>query len=68
MAAFNGLGYNDKAGGIALPTMLPTEKIDLVQDITTDCSVVASLCAAVARSERGFPKVSVHIPMILKID
>lgn len=25
---------------------------DLVQDITTDCSVVASLCAATARSER----------------
>ncbi|OKL59483.1 Calpain-like protease palB/RIM13 [Talaromyces atroroseus] len=26
---------------------------DLVQDITTDCSVVASLCAATARTERG---------------
>ena len=30
--------------------------LDLVQDITTDCSVVASLCAIVARTtEGGFP-------------
>ncbi|KAK2630138.1 hypothetical protein QTJ16_000958 [Diplocarpon rosae] len=29
-------------------------KIDLVQDITTDCSVVASLCAATARAEKGY--------------
>ncbi|KAI6712220.1 hypothetical protein PZA11_002259 [Diplocarpon coronariae] len=28
-------------------------KIDLVQDITTDCSVVASLCAATARAGKG---------------
>ena len=33
--------------------MLAHDRIDLVQDITTDCSVVASLCAATARSERG---------------
>lgn len=32
-------------------------KSDLVQDITTDCSVVASLCAGTARGERGHPKV-----------
>jgi calpain-7 len=44
---------------LAAPTMEPTDKIDLVQDITTDCSVVASLCAAVARAERGFPTVSI---------
>lgn len=31
--------------------------IDLVQDAATDCSVVASLCAGVARSERGYDKV-----------
>lgn len=31
-------------------------KIDLVQDAATDCSVVASLCALVARAERGHPK------------
>ena len=34
-------------------TMLARNRIDLVQDITTDCSVVASLCATTARSERG---------------
>ena len=34
------------------PTMLAHGPVDLVQDITTDCSVVASLCAATARSER----------------
>lgn len=33
--------------------MLARGRVDLVQDITTDCSVVASLCAANARSERG---------------
>ncbi|KAF3399342.1 Calpain-like protease palB/RIM13 [Talaromyces pinophilus] len=27
--------------------------MDLVQDITTDCSVIASICAATARFERG---------------
>jgi len=32
-------------------------KVDLVQDVTTDCSVVASLCAAIAREERGLDKV-----------
>ena len=34
------------------PTMLANGRVDLVQDITTDCSVVASLCAVTARSER----------------
>ena len=34
------------------PTMLAHGTVDLVQDITTDCSVVASLCATTARSER----------------
>ena len=29
--------------------------LDLVQDMNTDCSVVASLCAIVSRTERGFP-------------
>ena len=33
----------------AIPTMLANETIDLVQDVTSDCSVVASLCAATAR-------------------
>ena len=35
------------------PTMVAHGRLDLVQDVTTDCSVVASLCAATARSERG---------------
>ncbi|KAL1970516.1 hypothetical protein VTN77DRAFT_4160 [Rasamsonia byssochlamydoides] len=37
----------------ATPTMVGSGVVDLVQDITTDCSVVASLCAATARVERG---------------
>jgi hypothetical protein len=39
------------------PTMLADEKTDLVQDITSDCSVVASLCAVTARNERGHSNV-----------
>lgn len=39
------------------PSMAFARKIDLVQDAATDCSVVASLCAAVARVERGHPKI-----------
>lgn len=31
--------------------------IDLVQDAATDCSVVASLCAGVARMKRGHPPI-----------
>ena len=38
------------------PTMIFGRKIDLVQDAATDCSVVASLCAGVARAERGHAK------------
>ncbi|RAL60804.1 hypothetical protein DID88_009909 [Monilinia fructigena] len=33
--------------------MNTSKDIDLVQDITTDCSVVASLCAATARASKG---------------
>ncbi|CZR54470.1 related to calpain-like protease palBory [Phialocephala subalpina] len=33
--------------------MNPVKDIDLVQDITTDCSVVASLCAGTAREIKG---------------
>jgi calpain-7 len=33
--------------------------MDLVQDMTSDCSVVASLCALTSRTERGFPKVGI---------
>ncbi len=40
------------------PTMYRavTVPMDLVQDATTDCSVVASLCAGAARAEKGHPK------------
>jgi hypothetical protein len=31
--------------------------IDLVQDAASDCSVVTSLCAAIARAERGHDEV-----------
>lgn len=38
-------------------TMTPTGTNDLVQDAATDCSVVASLCAALARVIKGHQKV-----------
>jgi hypothetical protein len=38
--------------------MTAANPIDLVQDVTTDCSVVASLCAGIARGERGYSKVA----------
>ena len=41
--------------------MLARDRIDLVQDITTDCSVVASLCATTARSERGYANVTLEL-------
>lgn len=41
--------YKESAG----PVMFSEKSIDLVQDAATDCSVVASLCAGVARAERG---------------
>ena len=37
--------------------MIASNAIDLVQDITTDCSVVASLCAGTARAFKGHGKV-----------
>ena len=40
------------------PPMITQDTVDLVQDVTTDCSFVASLCAGTARAERGHPKVS----------
>ena len=35
------------------PAMSTDSIVDLVQDITSDCSVVASLCAVTSREERG---------------
>ncbi|KAF2175919.1 calpain-like protease palB/rim-13, partial [Zopfia rhizophila CBS 207.26] len=46
---------NDR-GGLG-PVMGNSRSIDLVQDAATDCSVVASLCAGIARSERGHEKI-----------
>ncbi|CZT15376.1 related to Calpain-like protease palB/RIM13 [Ramularia collo-cygni] len=37
------------------PVVEHVGEVDLVQDAATDCSVVASLCAAVARVKRGHP-------------
>lgn len=37
--------------------MVGEGRIDLVQDVTADCSVVASLCAITARAEPGHSKV-----------
>ncbi|KIW65062.1 hypothetical protein PV04_07348 [Phialophora macrospora] len=42
----------DEAAVMHLPVAM-----DLVQDMTSDCSVVASLCALTSRTERGFPKI-----------
>ena len=39
------------------PAISISEKTDLVQDVLTDCSVVASLCATTSRLERGLEKV-----------
>lgn len=39
------------------PAMSTSKQTDLVQDVLTDCSVVASLCATTSRSERGLGQV-----------
>ncbi|KAL6242771.1 cysteine protease [Rhinocladiella similis] len=39
------------------PMMHADEPMDLVQDLTSDCSVVASLCAGVSRVQAGHPKI-----------
>ncbi|KAJ4984518.1 PALB protein [Stagonosporopsis vannaccii] len=44
--------YPNRRDGIG-PLMSSSRSIDLVQDAASDCSVVASLCAGVARAERG---------------
>lgn len=46
------------------PHMMAERSIDLVQDVTTDCSVVASLCAASARVGRGKADVMFYHPQI----
>ncbi|KAL5365368.1 hypothetical protein BJX96DRAFT_159025 [Aspergillus floccosus] len=42
--------------GSTAPVMSVSGKTDLVQDVLTDCSVVASLCATTLRLERGLDK------------
>jgi calpain-7 len=51
------LGIDMQRDVPAEPIMSAVEGIDLVQDITADCSVVASLCVGTARGERGHTKV-----------
>lgn len=46
-------------------TMKAQGGIDLVQDVTSDCSVVASLCAITVRAERGYS--NVRVLAILKL-
>ncbi|KAL4887728.1 hypothetical protein BJY04DRAFT_176497 [Aspergillus karnatakaensis] len=43
----------EDAGTPLAPVMSVSGKTDLVQDVLTDCSVVASLCATTSMSERG---------------
>ncbi|CAG8060536.1 unnamed protein product [Penicillium olsonii] len=43
----------DSANDGLNPSMSVSGQTDLVQDVLTDCSVVASLCATTSRSERG---------------
>ncbi|KAJ5573421.1 uncharacterized protein N7459_007848 [Penicillium hispanicum] len=46
----------DQISHMVDPVISATGISDLVQDVLTDCSVVASLCAITARSERGLGK------------
>ncbi|KAI9741018.1 MAG: cysteine protease [Cirrosporium novae-zelandiae] len=47
-----------EAGTVKIyPEMSSQVPIDLVQDITSDCSVIASLCSSIARERRGHPKI-----------
>lgn len=44
------------------PSMSSSKPLDLVQDAASDCSVVTSLCAAIARFERGHEQVCLVHP------
>lgn len=50
------LSKDDGQESTAQPVISVSGKTDLVQDVLTDCSVVASLCATTARAERGHTK------------
>jgi calpain-7 len=45
-----------------VPLMSSSKPLDLVQDAASDCSVVTSLCAGIARSERGHDQVRLLNP------
>ncbi|KIW17234.1 hypothetical protein PV08_04425 [Exophiala spinifera] len=54
------LSIDNNTTGQRYPTkamMQANEPMDLVQDLTSDCSVVASLCAGVSRAQAGHPKI-----------
>lgn len=51
--------YLPQDGELDNDLMVPAGEIDLVQDITTDCSVVASLCASTSRASKGHGKVGI---------
>ncbi|KAF2459541.1 hypothetical protein BDY21DRAFT_370259 [Lineolata rhizophorae] len=61
MKKYNGLppgqSLLDIDGPASLLKMDMDLKVDLVQDAACDCSVVASLCAATALAEKGFPNI-----------
>ncbi|EEP81837.1 PALB protein [Uncinocarpus reesii 1704] len=44
-------------------TMVSEKPMDLVQDVTTDCSVVASLCAGDSRDARGYSQLVSTVKM-----
>lgn len=46
------VGASDGSKSLS-PAMSTDGRVDLVQDVTSDCSVVASLCAVTSRQERG---------------
>lgn len=52
-----GLGEDLTLEDLEEELMVNSNPIDLVQDITTDCSLVASLCSVTARAFRGHGKV-----------
>ncbi|KKY21738.1 putative calpain-like protease ory [Phaeomoniella chlamydospora] len=62
--AFSNLS-RDKLGDEVRPTMEASTPLDLVQDATSDCSIVASLCVGTARAKRGYAKRKVVIDDLL---
>lgn len=57
LAVFDGWKRPEEILGSSIPTMNANQNLDLVQDVASDCSVVASLCASSARAEKGHPAV-----------